>query len=88
MTAFGIKHPEATLSMVLYWPVGGAGFRLKGHGRFARHLALVEQEGLAAVVELAKNTDAGFGKDPRLAACRTFDVSPLFSTIALFSSKL
>ena len=23
-----------------------------------------------------------------LAACRTFDVSPLFSTIALFSSKL
>ena len=66
VTAFGIKHPEATLSMVLYWPVGGAGFRLKGHGRFAQHLALVEQEGLAAVVELAKNTDAGFGKDPRL----------------------
>ena len=24
----------------------------------------------------------------QLAACRTFDVSPLFSTIALFSSKL
>ncbi len=64
--AFGVKHLESTLSMVLYWPVGGARFRLKGHGRFSRHLAFVEAEGLAAVAELAKTTDAGFGKDPRL----------------------
>ncbi len=64
VAAFAVKHPEATLSMVHYWPVGGARFRIKGHGRFARHLALVEQEGLAGVVELAKATDAGFGKDP------------------------
>ena len=64
-TAFAVKHPEATLSMVLYWPVGGVPFRLKGHGRFGEHLAFVEQEGLAAVVDLAKSTDLGFGKDPR-----------------------
>ncbi|TDJ17127.1 MAG: alpha/beta hydrolase [Gammaproteobacteria bacterium] len=65
VAAFAVKHPEATMSMVLYWPVGGAHFRIKGHGRFAQHLALVEQEGLAAVVELAKASDAGFGKEPR-----------------------
>ncbi len=65
-TAFAVTHPEATLSMVLYWPVGGASFRLKGHGRFGEHLAFVEQEGLAAVAALSKTTDAGFGKDPRL----------------------
>ena len=66
VTAFAVKHPEATLSMVLYWPVGGAHFRIKGHGRFAQHLALVEQEGLAGVVEAAKASDMGFGKDPRI----------------------
>jgi pimeloyl-ACP methyl ester carboxylesterase len=64
--AFGVKHPEATLSMILYWPVGGARFRIRAHGRFARHLALVDQHGLAGVVELAKETDSGFGKDPRI----------------------
>ena len=66
VTAFAVKYPEATLSMVLYWPVGGAHFRIKGHGRFAQHLALVEQEGLAGVVEAAKTSDMGFGKDPRI----------------------
>ena len=66
VAAFGVKYPDSVMSMILYWPVGGAGFRIKGHGRFAMHLALVEQEGLAGVVELARNTDAGFGKDPRI----------------------
>lgn len=64
--AFGVKYPESVLSMVLYWPVGGANFRDKGHRRFATHLALVEEAGLAGVVELAKNTSEGFGKDPRI----------------------
>ena len=27
--AFGIAHPETTLSLVLYWPVGGAKYRIK-----------------------------------------------------------
>ena len=66
VTAFAVKYPEITLSMVLYWPVGGAHYRIKGHGRFAEHLALVEQEGLAGVVEAAKTSDMGFGKDPRI----------------------
>ena len=66
VTVFAVKHPETVMSMILYWPVGGAGFRIKGHGRFATHMALVEERGLAGVVELALNTDAGFGKDPRI----------------------
>ena len=65
-TAFAIKHPEATLSLILYWPVGGARYRLKGQGRFAQHLAFAHQNGLAGVVELVKSTEAGFGEDPRL----------------------
>ncbi len=66
VTAFAVKYPEAILSMVLYWPVGGAHYRIKGHGRFAQHLAMVDEEGLAGVVELARASDTGFGKDPRI----------------------
>ncbi len=66
VTAFAVKYPQATMSMVLYWPVGGAHYRIKGHGRFARHLEMVEQGGLAGVVELALASDTGFGKDPRI----------------------
>ena len=64
--AYAARYPQSVLSMILYWPVGGARFRIKGHGRFAQHLGLVEQEGLAGVVELAKSTEVGFGKDPRM----------------------
>ena len=28
VTAFAVAHPQATLSMVLYWPVGGAKYRI------------------------------------------------------------
>lgn len=66
VVALAVKYPRSVLSMTLFWPVGGARFRIKGHGRFAQHLALVEQQGLAGVVELANKTDAGFGKDPRV----------------------
>jgi pimeloyl-ACP methyl ester carboxylesterase len=65
VTAFAVAHPERVLSMVLYWPVGGARYRLNGHMRFARHLAFVEENGLAAVVALVKSHDKGFGQDPR-----------------------
>jgi pimeloyl-ACP methyl ester carboxylesterase len=65
VVAFGVAHPEATLSMVLYWPVGGAKYRINGHTRFAQHLAFVQQEGLAAVVALAKSSGKSFGEDPR-----------------------
>ncbi len=66
VVAFACKYPETVLSMILYWPVGGARFRIKGHGRFATHLGYIEQEGLDGIVKLAKTTDAGFGKDPRV----------------------
>ena len=65
VAAFGVAYPEATLSMVLFWPVGGARYRIAGHQRFAEHLAFVHQNGLAAVVELAKADGKAFGADPR-----------------------
>ncbi len=64
--AFAVAHPQATRSMVLYWPVGGAHFRIKGQGRFAEHLALVESQGLAGVVDhILESTDT-FGRDPQV----------------------
>jgi pimeloyl-ACP methyl ester carboxylesterase len=64
VVAFGAAYPERTLSMVLFWPVGGARYRINGHQRFAEHLAFVKEHGLPAVVELAKQGKA-FGADPR-----------------------
>jgi len=65
VVAFGVAHPERTLSMVLYWPVGGAKYRISGHQRFARHLAFVEENGLDAVVELVRSHDKNCSQDPR-----------------------
>ncbi|HXF33892.1 MAG TPA: alpha/beta hydrolase [Candidatus Acidoferrales bacterium] len=63
--AFGVAHPQRTLSMLLYWPVGGAKYRMSSHQRFAEHLAFVQQNGLKAVVELATKDGKSFGADPR-----------------------
>jgi pimeloyl-ACP methyl ester carboxylesterase len=63
--AFAVAYPEATASMVLFWPVGGAKYRLYGQQRFAEHLAFVQQNGLKAVVALAGQSDKAFGADPR-----------------------
>ncbi|HWZ48168.1 MAG TPA: alpha/beta hydrolase [Herbaspirillum sp.] len=63
--AFGVAYPEATMSMVLYWPVGGAKYRLSSHQRFAEHLAFVHQNGLAAVAALVAKDGKAFGADPR-----------------------
>lgn len=65
VVAFGAMHPQATLSMVLYWPVGGAKYRINGHQRFAEHLAFVQQNGLAAVAELVARDGKPFNADPR-----------------------
>lgn len=62
---FAVAHPEATLSMILYWPVGGAKYRLSSHQRFAEHLAFVHQNGLDAVVALVTKDGKAFGADPR-----------------------
>jgi pimeloyl-ACP methyl ester carboxylesterase len=63
--AFGVAHPGATLSMLLYWPVGGAKYRIASHQRFAEHLAFVQQHGLDAVVALNGTDGKPFGADPR-----------------------
>ena len=63
--AFAAAYPQAMLSMVLFWPVGGAKYRITGQQRFAEHLAFVEQNGLPAVVALARQSDKSFGADPR-----------------------
>ena len=65
VTAFAVAHPQAVLSMVLYWPVGGARYRIGSHQRFAEHLAFVQQHGLEAVVALVVSEGKPFGADPR-----------------------
>lgn len=62
--ALAVAHPQTTLSLLLYWPVGGPRYRINSHLRFAQHLAFVHQNGLAAVVTLAAEGKS-FGQDPR-----------------------
>jgi pimeloyl-ACP methyl ester carboxylesterase len=63
--AFGVMHPEMVASMVLYWPVGGAKYRINTHQRFVQHLAYVNEHGLEKVVALVRETGKTFGEDPR-----------------------
>ena len=51
--------------MILFWPVGGARYRISSHQRFAEHLAFVQQHGLEAVVALVAKDGKPFGADPR-----------------------
>jgi pimeloyl-ACP methyl ester carboxylesterase len=52
-------------SMVLYWPVGGAKYRINNHQRFANHVDYVEGHSLAEVAALAGASGKSFGEDPR-----------------------
>lgn len=63
--AWGVMHPQMVLSMTLYWPVGGARYRLSSHQRFAEHMAFVGHNGLQAVAELVAKDGKPFGTDPR-----------------------
>jgi pimeloyl-ACP methyl ester carboxylesterase len=65
VTAFAVAHPEMVLSLVLYWPVGGAKYRITSHQRFADHLDFVESDGLNGVVTLVTREGKSFGADPR-----------------------
>jgi pimeloyl-ACP methyl ester carboxylesterase len=65
VAVFGMAHPERTLSMILYWPVGGPKYRMSSHQRFAEHLAFVHQHGMQAVVDLVLKDGKAFGADPR-----------------------
>jgi pimeloyl-ACP methyl ester carboxylesterase len=64
-TALAVAHPGILRSLILYFPVGGARYRMQGHARFAEHFAYVQQHGLDGVVTLATSTDKSFGADPR-----------------------
>ncbi len=61
-----IAHPDRVRSMVLFSPAGGVTYRAAQQRRFGAHLAFVAEHGLQAVLDLARSTDAGFSKDPRL----------------------
>jgi pimeloyl-ACP methyl ester carboxylesterase len=65
VVAFAVAHPEMVPSMILYWPVGGAKYRINGRKRFADHLAFVEQHGLEKVVALVSAEGKSFNADPR-----------------------
>jgi pimeloyl-ACP methyl ester carboxylesterase len=65
LLAFAVAHPEVVSSMILYWPVGGAKYRINGRKRFTDHLAYVEQFGLESVVSLVLAERKTFNADPR-----------------------
>lgn len=62
--AFAVTYPEATLGLVLHYPVGGVRWRFNGSGRFQSHVSYVKEHGLASVVELAREKKT-FWTDPR-----------------------
>ena len=63
-TAFGVTYPEATLGLLLHWPVGGVRWRQNGLDRFQSHVDFVRANGLDAVVELARKA-GGFWAEPK-----------------------
>ncbi len=63
-TAFGVAYPEATLGLLLHWPVGGVRWRQNGLARFQSHIDYVKEKGLAPVVDLAKK-GRGFWAEPK-----------------------
>lgn len=63
--ALAAKWPEVIDRLVLYWPVGGAKYRLQGHARFNEHASYVREHGLSGVVTLSAGSDKSFGADPR-----------------------
>lgn len=63
--AFAVAHPNTTAGLVLYWPVGGAHYRINGHVRIAEHLAYVQQHGLHGVVSLVATEGKTYNQDPR-----------------------
>jgi pimeloyl-ACP methyl ester carboxylesterase len=65
VAAFAVAHPAMVASMILWWPVGGAKYRIKGEQRFAEHVAFAGANGLQAVVDLVRKDGKAFGADPR-----------------------
>jgi pimeloyl-ACP methyl ester carboxylesterase len=65
VAAFAVAHPDIVASLILYWPVGGAKYRISSHQRFAEHTAFVRETGLDGVVALVRGEGKPFGADPR-----------------------
>jgi pimeloyl-ACP methyl ester carboxylesterase len=65
VVAFAVAHPEMVASMILYWPVGGAKYRISSRKRFSDHLTFVQQHGLEKVVSLVAAEGKTFNADPR-----------------------
>jgi pimeloyl-ACP methyl ester carboxylesterase len=63
--AFAVAYPAVTLSMILWWPVGGAKYRIKAHQRFADHLGFFEENGLQGVVAHVEKEAKAFNADAR-----------------------
>jgi len=63
--AFAAAYPETVASVILYWPVGGAKYRISSHHRFAEHIGFVRDKGLDGVVVLVAAEGKAFGADPR-----------------------
>ncbi len=62
--AFAVTYPESTLGLVLHWPVGGVRWRQNGLDRFQSHVEFVKQNGMAAVVDLARQ-GGSFWAEPK-----------------------
>lgn len=65
VAAMGVAAPQRVNKMILWWPVGGAKYRISSHQRMAQHLAYVEANGLQGVADLVKETGKPFNADPR-----------------------
>ncbi len=65
VAAFAAAHPQMVSRIVLYWPVGGAKYRISSHRRFAEHLGFVQSHGLDGVVALVAEEGKPFGAEPR-----------------------
>ncbi len=65
LAAFAVAYPQMVARMVLFWPVGGAKYRISSHQRFTEHLDFVRGAGLAGVVALIRKEGKPFGADPR-----------------------
>ncbi|HET7669957.1 MAG TPA: alpha/beta hydrolase [Burkholderiales bacterium] len=63
--AFAVRYPQATSSLLLWWPVGGAKYRIRAHQRFADHIAFAREAGLGGVVAHAKKEGKAFNADAR-----------------------
>lgn len=63
--ALAVANPQRVASLVLYWPVGGAHYRINSHARLKEHLDYVETHGLDGVVSLIGAEGKTFNQDPR-----------------------